>query len=233
MSGLGPSFMKIWTRGSSPRSWSWNAWKRIKNVNGASRLSKVWIFFSERSKRFPVTIGDHGQNLIISLWPGDKATMNGVVAWRLTPPRKNSECKNPLEISGLDFLGSRRHTSNWLSSKGSNYQRGALLISAGANEGHFEGKRRGKVTKGVLFLHDNARLTGHLQPRRNWPTWASSFLIIHPILRIWHRRTTTRSLDWKKNCKFAIFRPTRRSLLPRRPGWTDDILIFFWVACKS
>ena len=28
-------------------------------------------------------------------------------------------------------------------------------------------KLRGKVTKGVLFLHDNAPLTGHLQPRRN------------------------------------------------------------------
>ena len=42
------------------------------------------------------------------------------------------------------------------------------------------------------------RLTGHLQPRRNWPTWASSVLIIHPILRIWPRRTTTCSLDWKK-----------------------------------
>jgi len=43
-----------------------------------------------------------------------------------------------------------------LSSKGPNYQRAILLISAGAIEGHFEGKRRGKVTKGVLFLHDNA-----------------------------------------------------------------------------
>jgi hypothetical protein len=26
------------------------------------------------------------------------------------------------------------------------------------------------------------RLTGHLQPRRNWPTWASNVLITHPIL---------------------------------------------------
>jgi len=36
-----------------------------------------------------------------------------------------------------------------------------LLISAGAIEGHFEGKtpRRGKVTKRVLFLHDN--VPGH------------------------------------------------------------------------
>jgi len=29
------------------------------------------------------------------------------------------------------------------------------------------------------------RLTGHLQPRRNWPIWASNVLITHPILRIW------------------------------------------------
>jgi len=34
-------------------------------------------------------------------------------------------------------------------------------------------KCRGKFTKGVLFLHDNAP---HLQPRRNWPTWASNVL---------------------------------------------------------
>jgi hypothetical protein len=34
-----------------------------------------------------------------------------------------------------------------------------LLISAGAIEGHFEETTpdRGKVTKGVLFLHDNAQ----------------------------------------------------------------------------
>jgi len=38
-------------------------------------------------------------------------------------------------------------------------------------------------------------LTEHLQPRRNWPTWASSILIIHPILRIWPHRTTICSLD--------------------------------------
>ena len=33
--------------------------------------------------------------------------------------------------------------------------------------------------------------------------------------------------DWKNNWKVAIFRPTRRSLLPRRPGWTDNLLNFF------
>jgi len=39
--------------------------------------------------------------------------------------------------------------------------------------------------------------------------------------------------DWKNNWKFVIFRPTRRSLLPRRPGWTDNLLNCFWVACRS
>jgi hypothetical protein len=28
------------------------------------------------------------------------------------------------------------------------------------------------------------QLTGHLQPRRNSPTWASNVFITHPILRI-------------------------------------------------
>jgi len=50
-----------------------------------------------------------------------------------------------------------------------------------------------------------SRLTGHLQPRRNWPTWASSFLITHPILHIWPRRTITYTLDWKKQLKSRHF----------------------------
>jgi len=77
------------------------------------------------------------------------------------------------------------------------------------------------------------RLTGYLQPRRNWPTLPSSVLITHPILLIWSHWTTTCFLDWRNNWKVAIFLPKRRSLLPRRPGWTDNILDFFWVACKS
>jgi len=33
--------------------------------------------------------------------------------------------------------------------------------------------------------------------------------------------------DWKNNWKVAIFRPTRRSLMLRRPGWTEKFLNFF------
>ena len=59
----------------------------------------------------------------------------------------------------------------------------------------FKEKRHGKFTKGSCSCTTIPRLTGHLQPRRNWPTWASSVLMTHPILRIWPRRTTTCSLD--------------------------------------
>jgi len=48
-------------------------------------------------------------------------------------------------------------------------------------------------------------LTGYLQPRRNWPTWASNVLITHPILHIWPRRTTTCSLAEKKQLKVRHF----------------------------
>jgi len=37
-------------------------------------------------------------------------------------------------------------------------------------------------------------------------------------------------LDWKSNWKVAIFRQTKWSLLPRRPGWTDNLLNFFFLS---
>jgi len=39
--------------------------------------------------------------------------------------------------------------------------------------------------------------------------------------------------DWKNNWKVTIFRPTRKSLVPRKPGWTNNLLNYFWVAGKS
>jgi len=69
-----------------------------------------------------------------------------------SPCPKNSERKNPLEISRLDFLGSSRHPPHCLSSKGPNYQRGALLVSADTNEGYFGGKTPREVHQGSVFL---------------------------------------------------------------------------------
>jgi len=78
------------------------------------------------------------------------------VEWRhsVSPcPQKIQIAKIRWKSFRLDVFGIKTASS---SSKGPNYQRGVLLISASAIEGHFEGKRRGKFTTGVLFLHDYA-----------------------------------------------------------------------------
>ena len=162
--------MKIWTCGCSPRSGSRNAWTRIKNFIFASSLSKFWKFF--------------GAIQMISCrdwWPWTKPgyiTMtrrqsnnqqSGGIA--VTPPQNIPSARIRWNISRLDSLGSRRHPLNWLSSKGSNYQRVVLLISAVLTEGHFEGKRCGKFTKSVLFLHDNPGSPGTYNPEETGLTW--------------------------------------------------------------
>jgi len=146
--------MKIWTCGSSSRSGSLNAWPRIR-VNGAIRLSNFWNFFDAIQM---ISCRDW--------WPWTQAgyiTMNrtqssyewsgGIAA---SPPQKSPSAKILWINSRLDVLGSRQHPPHWLSSKGPNYQSGVLLISAGATEGHFEGKTPREGHKGFLFLHDNA-----------------------------------------------------------------------------
>ena len=143
--------MKIWTCGSSPRSGSRNAWTRIKNVNDASCLSKFWNFFGAIQT---ISCRDW--------WPWTKPGYiarirrqrnnqwsGGIAAF---PASKFSECKNLLENFSPQFFGSRRHPPHWLSSKGPNYQRGVLLISAGAIEGHFEGKTPREDHQGSLVL---------------------------------------------------------------------------------
>ena len=109
------------------------------------------------------------------------------------PAPKNSENKNPLEKSWPRFLGIKTVSSSLII-----FQRAKLST-------------RSITDLCWCILNKNAagrsprwscscsmpRLTGHLQPRRKWPAWASSVLITHPILRKWPRRTTTCSLDWK------------------------------------
>jgi hypothetical protein len=130
--------MKIWTCGSYPRCGAF-----------------LWVtfrIFSSRSIWFPLAIVDHGWNVVTSLWHRDKATINGVVAEGLNPPQKNRSVKIDWRNSHLNFLELRQHSDHWLSSKGPNYQRLVLLNSAGAAEGHFEGKTSKEVHQGCLVL---------------------------------------------------------------------------------
>ena len=63
----------------------------------------------------------------------------------------------------------------------------------------------GRSSRGSRLCTTMLRLTGHLQPRRNWPTWASIVLITHPILQIWPRWTATCFVDWDKQLKVRHF----------------------------
>ena len=199
----------------------------------------VWAnleFFSARSKRFPVAIGDHGRNLVILLWPGDKATMEWRHSGSLRPQKFPVQKSSGKVLPSIFFFGGGMKTgsSSLIIFQRAKVSTRSITHLCWCNWRTFWKKNAaGSSSRGSCSCTTMPRLTGHLQPRRNWPTWASIFLITHSILRIWPRRTTTCSLDWKNNWKVAIFRPTRRSLLPRRPDWTDNFLNFYWVACKS
>ena len=91
----------------------------------------------------------------------------------------------------------------------------------------------GRSPRGSCSCTTMPRLTGHLQPRGKWPTWASNVLTIHPILRIWPRRATTHSLDWKKKLKGRHFSSDAEVIVAAETWLDGKSSDFFWVACKS
>jgi len=141
--------------------------------------------------------------------------------------------KSAGKFLALIFLGSRRHPPHWLSSKGPNYQRGVLLISAGAIEGHFEGKTPREGHQGGLVLAGQwTGSPGTCNPEETGlPGLPLSW---SPTLFSGSGPVGLPPVPWtgKNNWKFAIFLPTRISVLSRRPGWTDNLLNFFfeWLA---
>ena len=102
-------------------------------------------------------IGDHGRNLVISVWPGEKTTINGVSACQVTSPPKNLECKNPLykfssrffwDQDGIFFI-------DYLL-KGQIIIGQCYLSSLVQLKDILWEKRRGDFKKVVLFFYDNA-----------------------------------------------------------------------------
>ena len=88
------------------------------------------------------------------LYHYDPETKQQSMEWRHSGsprPKKNPTSKIPWKNSRLD-LGSRRHPPHSLSSKVPNYQLRVLIISAGATEGHFEGKTPREGHQGGLVL---------------------------------------------------------------------------------
>ena len=84
-------------------------------------------------------------------------------------------------------------------------------------------KHRGKFAKWVLFLHENAPSHRALAIQKKLAYLGFQCLNHPPYSPASDYRVFP---GLKKKLNFTIFRPTRRSLLPRRPGWTDSLLIF-------
>ena len=165
--GKPPGFSQInsWATGHLTWvGWDYHSWK----FRHTEALREVGPEMSERGSKtsaVPAIWENFGAIQIISCrdrWPWTKPgciTMirrqsnnqwSGGIAAHPTP--KNSECKNRWISSRLNFLGSRRHSPHCLSSKRPNYEHRLLRISAGAIEGHFEGKRPREVHQGGLVL---------------------------------------------------------------------------------
>jgi uncharacterized Zn-finger protein len=84
-----------------------------------------------------------------------------------------------------------------------------------------------KVTKGVLFLHNSAPAHRALATQKKLACLGFQCLDHPPYYLDLAPSDYHLCPGLKEQLKVAIFRPTRRSLLPRRPGWTDNLLNFF------
>jgi len=232
VSGLGPSFMKIWTCGSSPRSGSRNAWTRIKNVNGASRLSNFWNFFCAI-----LMISCQAQLVTIDetwLYHYDPETKQQSMEWQhsgsLCP--KNSECRNSLQKFSPRFWGDQEgillidYLPKGQTINAEYYS--SLLVQL---KDILKGKRRGKDTKGVLFLHDNAPAHRTLATQNklaslgpvSWsPTLFSGSVPIGLPPVPWTEKTMERSPFFVRRGGHCC----RGDLV----GWTTFWILFEWLA---
>ena len=150
------------------------------------------------------------------------------------PAPKNSECKNPLEKFSPRFFRIKTASSSLIIFQRAKLSTRSITHLCWCNWRTFWRKNAsGRSPIGSCSCTTMPRLTRHLQPRRNWPTWASIFLITHPILRIWPRRTTTCSVDWRKQLKVRNV-SSDAEVIPAAETWLDGqhSEYFFLFACK-
>jgi len=202
-----------------------------------STVPVIWAtfgIFSARSKWFPV-----GRDW----WPWTKSgyitltrrqsnnKWSGGIAAHPAP--RNCECRNQLENFSPRFFGIKTAPSSLVIFQRAKLSTRSITHLCWCNWRTFWRKkaagRSPRVSCSCTTMH---RLTGHLQPRRNWTVWASSVLITHPILRVWPRRTTTCSLDWKtiESSPFFVRRGghcCRWDLVGRTTFW---FFFFAWLA---
>ena len=201
-----------------------------------STVPVVWAtvgIFSVQSKCFSVVIGDHVETW---LYHYDPETKQQSMEWRHSGsphPKKFRVQKSTGKFSPR-FFGIKTASSSLI------FQRAKLSTPSITylcwyNWRTFSMKNAARSSpKESCSCTTIPWVTGHLQPRRNWPTWASNVLITHRILQIWPCRNTTCSLDWKNQLKVRHFL-SDAEVIAAAETWLDGQLsdFFFWVGCKS
>ena len=170
------------------------------------------------------------------LYHYEPETKQQLMEWRhkgSPGPQKFRVQESAGKVLASIFLESRRRPPHWLSSKGPNNQHGVLLISAGAIEGHFEGKTPREVHQGhLVLLRKYPGSPGTCNPEETSlpglpPSWShtlfsgSGTVGLPPVL--WTEKTIEMS-------PFFFRRGGRccpGDLFGRTSLW-----FFFWVACK-
>ena len=171
----------------------------------------------------------------ISEFTGNKETKQQSMEWQHSdlprpPPKKNPSAKIRWKSSRLDFLWSRRHPSHYLP-KGQTINAeyySSLLVQL---KDILKEKHRGKITKGVLFLHDNAPAHWALATQKKL-AYLGFHCLDHPPY----------SPDLAPS-EYHLF-PGLKKTIERSPFFIQRgghcchgdlfgyLLNFFWVACK-
>ena len=147
-----------------------------------STVPVVWAIFGIFSARFPVAIGDQGRNLVIS--PTRRQSNNqwssGIAAH--PAPKKFRVQKSAGNFSPRLFGITTASSSLIIFQRAKISTRSITHLCWFKWRTFWRKNAAGRSPRGSCSCTTMLRLTGHLQPRRNWPTWASNVLITHPIL---------------------------------------------------
>jgi len=145
------------------------------------------------------------------------------------PAPKNSECKKPLEKFSPRFFVIKMASSSLIIFQRTKLSTQSITHLYWCNWRTFWRKNAAcRSPRGSCSCTTMPRLTGHLQPKETGlPGLPVSW---SPTLFSGSGSVGLPPIPWseKNNGKVAMFRPTRKSLLPQRPGWTNNRLIFFF-----
>jgi len=174
-----------------------------------------------RTKPYYITMSQRQSN---NQWSG------GIAAH---PAPKDSKCKNPQENFSPRIFGIKMESSSLIIFQRAKLSMRSITDLCWCNWRTFWRKNAaGRPPRWSCSCTTMPRLTGHLQSRRNWPTWASNVLITNPTLRIWPRRLPP--VPWtEKQLKVRHF-SSDAEVITAAETWLDgQSSEFFWVAWKG